>query len=160
LERGHDADLLLIGREAELPDLLSEIEPGIRRRIRYEGFQAPGSLPRFFAQADIFVLPSRHDGWGVVVNQAMAAGLPIIASDAVGAASDLIEEGKSGFVVPAGDVERLQEAMGRILGLPADTRAEFGERARRKARGLQPENGAKQWVEVFDAIAHSELRAG
>src|SRR5207244_779677 len=84
------ARLLLVGREAELPAMLSALPPVVRDRIKYAGFQAPEDLPRYFGQADVFVLPSRYDGWGVVVNQALGAGLPIICSDQVGAGFDLI----------------------------------------------------------------------
>ena len=71
LDRGR---LLLVGREAELPGMLETLPPAARARVSYAGFQAPDALPDVFAQADVFVLASRYDGWGVVVNQAIAAG--------------------------------------------------------------------------------------
>src|SRR5262249_37221431 len=85
--------LTLVGREAELQTELAKLSAPVRESIRYEGFQAPEALPRFFAEADVFVLPSRYDGWGVVVNQALGAGLALLCSDAVGAAHDLVEDG-------------------------------------------------------------------
>src|SRR5206468_3627451 len=97
ITRGVDIELLLVGREADLPEFMSAMSPEARARVRYEGFQAPERLPEYFSQADVFVLPSRHDGWGVVVNQALGAGLPVITSDAVGAGLDLVEDGVNGL---------------------------------------------------------------
>jgi len=94
--KGIAARLELVGQEARLPELLKNISGDARSRITYHGFQPPERLPEFFARADVFVLPSRHDGWGVVVNQALGAGLAVIASDAVGAAVDLIEPETNG----------------------------------------------------------------
>ncbi len=79
------ARLLLAGREAELPATARSPSP----RRYGSGSSTPASsrrrtLPGLFARADVFVLPSRYDGWGVVVNQAIGAGLPVICSDAVG----------------------------------------------------------------------------
>ena len=66
-------------------------------------------------RSDVFVLPSRHDGWGVVVNQALAAGLPIITTDAVGAGLDFVENGVNGICVPANNVNALFNAMETIV---------------------------------------------
>ena len=90
------AELLLVGREAELPEMLASLPAEVSRRIRYAGFQAPEALPDYFSQADAFVLPSRYDGWGVVVNQALGAGLPILCSDTVGAGFDLVNRRSMG----------------------------------------------------------------
>jgi len=106
-QTGLEAKLLLVGREAELPQMLATMPPEVVGHIEFAGFQAPDDLPQFFQRADIFVLPSRYDGWGVVVNQALGAGLPIICSDSVGAAHDLIKPGQNGTIFPAGDREAL-----------------------------------------------------
>jgi len=147
---GGGARLLLVGREAELPQMLAPLPASIRERIEYAGFQPPEELPRFFAQADVFVLPSRYDGWGVVVNQAVGAGLPIICSDMVGAARDLVEEEVNGLLFPAGDAAALAGKMQRLVAQPG-LAARWGEASRRRARHWTPEAGAAQWVEAFQA---------
>jgi len=106
--------LLLAGREAELPALLAGVPEPARGRIEYAGFQPPEELPGEFARADVFVLPSRYDGWGVVVNQAIGAGLPVICSDAVGAGYDLVEPEVNGLRFPAGDAAALMRSMERF----------------------------------------------
>jgi glycosyltransferase involved in cell wall biosynthesis len=157
VENGLDVRLLLVGREAELPAFLDRLSPAAHARVRYGGFLAPEALAEFFAQGDVFVLPSRHDGWGVVVNQALAAGLAVITSDAVGAGIDLVEHGRNGFRVPAGDVNNLQHAMA-TLALSQELCRQFGMASRRKARDLTPEEGAAKWVQVFEALEEHTAR--
>src|SRR5262249_52914577 len=111
IAKGLDVRLLLVGLEADLPNFLKMVSSAARARINYEGFQPPERLPEYFNRGDVFVLPSRHDGWGVVINQALAAGLPIITSDAVGAGLDLVDDGINGMRVVAGNLDCLYDAM-------------------------------------------------
>ncbi len=149
---GIDARLLLVGREAELPKFMNLVSPATRSKVDYEGFQAPESLPAYFARSDVFVLPSRHDGWGVVVNQALATGIPIITSDAVGAGLDYVENGINGVTVKAGDVDELYGALQTLARNPELART-WGMKSREVASALTPEAGADKWVRVFDALA-------
>jgi glycosyltransferase involved in cell wall biosynthesis len=150
-ELGSTARLLLVGREAELPQLLAPLPAEVRERITYAGFQAPEDLPRYFAQADIFVLPSRYDGWGVVVNQALGAGLPIICSDMVGAGRDLVEEESNGLHFPAGDSTALTQKMQRFLDDP-ELCERWGDTSRERAQRWTPTAGASKWVETFQTV--------
>jgi glycosyltransferase involved in cell wall biosynthesis len=151
VQRGLDVQLLLVGREADLPQFLELVSADTRSRIDYQGFQDPERLAEYFGQCDVFVLPSRYDGWGVVINQAMAAGLPIISTDAVGAALDLVENGCNGVRVPAGDVDALYGAMETVALNPPLAR-QWGDRSQQIARGITPEAGAEKWVQVFERI--------
>jgi glycosyltransferase involved in cell wall biosynthesis len=146
------ARLLLVGREAELQLLLNPLSAEVRARIEYAGFQAPDDLPRFFAQADVFVLPSRYDGWGVVVNQALGAGLPVICSDKVGAGYDLVLESVNGCIFPAGDADSLRANMQRFLDQPPLI-DQYGDASRRSAALWQPVIGAAKWVEILQSTA-------
>ena len=152
-----NARLLLVGREAELPQMLAALTPSVRARVRYAGFQDPEALPPFFAQADVFVLPSRHDGWGVVVNQALGAGLPIIASDHVGAAHDLLREGENGFTFSAGDANALAAAMLRYAANPDLARA-HGEASSRAAADWTPARGAERWAQALHTVCAPQLQ--
>ncbi|MEO6786516.1 MAG: glycosyltransferase family 4 protein, partial [Chthoniobacteraceae bacterium] len=146
-----NARLLLVGREAELPQMLAKLPDPVRTRVRYSGFQPPEALPQFFAQADVFVLPSRYDGWGVVVNQALGAGLPILVSDQVGAGYDLVREGQNGFVLPVGDVGALASSMQRYVADPS-LREAHGTASRKIAADWTPECGAERWVRTLKAV--------
>jgi glycosyltransferase involved in cell wall biosynthesis len=79
--------------------------------FRLLGFQPRDRLIDLYALADAFVLPSRDEPWGVVVNEALACGTPVIATDAVGAAEDLITDGVNGRIVPVGDTAALARAL-------------------------------------------------
>jgi glycosyltransferase involved in cell wall biosynthesis len=86
-------------------------------------------LVDMYAAADVFALLSWNETWGVVVNEAAACSLPLVLSDRVGAAADLLREAENGFLVPAGDVGAAAEAL-RRLAADAGLRRRFGERSR------------------------------
>lgn len=104
------------------------VEHGLRR-VHFLGFRNQSELPACYALADVFVLPSAFEPWGLVVNEAMCSGLPVIASDKVGAAPDLIHDGVNGFVFPAGNVELLADRLRRAL-LDEDMRQRMGAQSR------------------------------
>ncbi len=150
VEEGHPVELHLVGREGELPQWLSALRPGVLAHIKNIGFLQPEELPKVFMNADVFVFPSRHDGWGVVVNQALGAGLPVITSTAAGAGRDLVKDGIEGIHVPPGEVEPLLEAM-RELAVNSNLRMHQGAAAAAKSAGLSPDAAAGKWVEVLSA---------
>lgn len=101
--------------------------------IRFGGFRNQSELPRFFDLATVFVLPSRHEPWGLIVNEVMNAGRAIIVSDDVGCQPDLITDGVEGCVFPVGDVEALTTALRRVLATP-ETADEMGQRGLERIR--------------------------
>jgi 1,2-diacylglycerol 3-alpha-glucosyltransferase len=103
--------LVLVGEgmaRADLTQRAIQIVPG---QVRCAGFVHRDQLASYYALAEAFVFPSHTDTWGLVVNEAMACGLPVIVSDAAGCAADLVEDGWNGRVVPRGDVAQLASAM-------------------------------------------------
>lgn len=143
--------LRLVGREADIGSRLKCLPPEVCRRIETVGFVPPEALPQEFAAADLFVLPSRFDGWGVVVNQAVASGLPVLTTDAVGAAYDLVEDGVNGRVVPAGIADSLEAALAWYLE-DATRLTEASKNAMQRLPELQPETGAARWVSFLQGI--------
>jgi poly(glycerol-phosphate) alpha-glucosyltransferase len=152
IQSGCSARLLLVGREAELPEMLQTIPAAVRSHIDYAGFQSPDDLPTFFQQAGLFVLPSRYDGWGVVVNQALGAGLPILCSETVGAAHDLITPGENGMTFPAGDAESLSRLLHYYLTQPTELQ-KAQQVSLKSAQAWSPQVGAKRWLKVFQTLA-------
>lgn len=150
VQEGHDVNLLLSGREADLRGWLNHLDASVRALVDYRGFTAPADLPSQFAEADVFVMPSRHDGWGVVINQAIGAGLPIIATDAVGAAHDLVKHEINGLRVPPGDEAALTSAMIR-LATDADLRRKMALQTHSLRGWLEPINGAAGMIEAMIA---------
>jgi glycosyltransferase involved in cell wall biosynthesis len=88
---------------------------GITERVRFTGFIKYSHLPEVYAAGDVLIFPSEHEPYGLPVNEAMICGMPVIASDRVGAGYDLIKEGETGFVYPCGDVQRLSAILDEIL---------------------------------------------
>jgi glycosyltransferase involved in cell wall biosynthesis len=97
--------------------------------VTFTGFLAHERLLEAYAAADVFALLSARETWGVVVNEAAAAGLPLVLTDAVGAAADLLESGENGELVPVGDALETAAALARLAADPA-LRARYGRRSR------------------------------
>jgi len=112
--------LTLIGEGDGLPALRAEVErSGLARRVRFEPSLSPAAIPARLSTADLLVLPSRWDGWGVVVNEAFSVGVPVIVSDQCGAA-DLIRAGQNGYVFRAGDADDLRNRLRDFLDQQTD----------------------------------------
>ena len=108
--------LVLVG-EGELRDELQTQRAASRHadRIFIQAFAAQEELPTYYALADVFVLPSLYDTFGVVVNEAMASGLPVVTTQNVGAVADLVTDGVNGLVVAPGDANALMQALCALL---------------------------------------------
>lgn len=99
--------------------------------VRFCGFRNQSVLPGFFDLADVFVLPSQHEPWGLIVNEVMNAGRAVILSDDVGCQPDLITDGVEGCVFAVGDVDSLTAALHRVLDDPG-TAARMGAQGQRR----------------------------
>jgi glycosyltransferase involved in cell wall biosynthesis len=103
---GDEAPPLVVAGTGPLRRLVHD-QPGVHA----VGFQDREALIELYALADWCAVPSRDEPWGVIVNEALACGCPVIATDAVGAALDLVRNGVDGRIVPSGDVAKLAEAL-------------------------------------------------
>ncbi|HEV3375402.1 MAG TPA: glycosyltransferase family 4 protein [Candidatus Acidoferrum sp.] len=110
---------------------------GISDRVRFLGLVNQSQLPAVYTSADMMVLPSEYEPFGVVVNEAMLCGCPVAASDHVGAARDLIAHGRNGFVFPCGNVAALAAILQQVSA--AHTRlSEMGRVARARMESWSP----------------------
>jgi glycosyltransferase involved in cell wall biosynthesis len=126
LAEGHQATLLVAGSgdmEPELRSLAAATLP--QQSVVFAGFVNQRELPQVYAAADVFVLPAENESWGLAVNEAMCAGLPIVVSDQVGCAPDLVKHGVNGYIVPTGDVGALADALVRLIA-DGDRRRRMG----------------------------------
>ena len=126
-----DPYLVIVGDGEERENLQSRCQALGLKDVRFAGFQNQSVLPQYFRLADVFVLPSRHEPWGLIVNESMAAGCPVIVSTDVGSGADLVTNGVEGFIYPVGDIPALTHALARVLASP-EIAAAMGEAARRR----------------------------
>lgn len=130
--QGNDVIAVFVGSGG----LAQAVERQARSRnvpVVMAGFRNQSEMPIYYAAADVLVLPSdARETWGLVVNEAMAAGLPVVVSDAAGCSIDLVEAGSTGFVFPCGDVPALAAALTRACDLrerqPVETQSALTRR--------------------------------
>jgi glycosyltransferase involved in cell wall biosynthesis len=120
---------------AALQRLAADIKPG---RIQFVGFTQREQLAAYYALAELLVFPTHTDTWGLVVNEAMACGLPIIATNAAGCTADLVTDGWNGRVIHAGDIGQAGSAMAKIAG-DKELQLLMGQRSQERIRGYSPE---------------------
>ena len=121
--RGADAVGLIIGSGA-LESHLRQLAVHLSVPVAFVGFRNQSELPGYLVAADALVLPSdAGETWGLVVNEAMACGVPAIVSDACGCSHDLIAEGETGYRFPSGDVSALASQMSTMVGSLSGSRA-------------------------------------
>lgn len=159
LARGHreSVRLCVIGYGAQEEALRRRVERlQLAEHVRFLGHVDLDDLPRYYAAADLFVLPSSEEVWGLVLNEAVAAGLPVITTDRVGAAPDIVEGGGNGLVVPANDAGWLADAITCILEGATRTRC-MGERSLEIAERFRIGQTLRG---VLAAIEHVGVQAG
>lgn len=137
-------------RRAELEALARA--RGVDRIVEFLGHR--DDIPDLLAAADLFVLPSRSEAFPNGAIEAMAAGLPVVASD-VGGLRDLIAHGRTGLLVPPADPEALAAAIGALVAGP-DRARDIGDAARDEVRGRY---SFERMVDAFDALYQSALGA-
>ncbi len=114
---GLEFELALAGAGEMLGELQAMAAAG-GPRVVFPGFVNQSEMPRLLGACDVFVLPAQNEPWGLIVNEAMCAGLPIVISDELGCAPDLLREGENGFAFKARDVEALAKALRPLIADP------------------------------------------
>jgi glycosyltransferase involved in cell wall biosynthesis len=133
-----DAFLVFAGEGPLRAQLAAEAARlGLESRVRFLGFANQSELPGIYGAADLLVLPSEYEPFGLVVNEAMLCGCPVAVSDRVGARLDLIREGETGRVIPVGDVPALAAALRELLAEPSRLRT-MGEAGRKRMETWSP----------------------
>ena len=103
--------------------------------IVFTGFVNQSELPALYAASDVFVLPSEHEPWGLAVNEAMCASLPVVVSREVGCVADLVRDGVNGYTPAAGDIEGLARALRRLIEDEACGNGKAGRVSRASCNG-------------------------
>lgn len=149
---GHAVGAVFAGAGELEPVLRRQVEESRLHDVELLGFVNQSELPDLYAAADVFVLPSRKDPRGMVVNEAMAAGRPVIVSTGTGVwgPGDLVEHGREGFVVDTDDDRALAESVRRLLD--PSLRQSMGHAASERAAYWSFDRAAAGWVQAVDAV--------
>jgi glycosyltransferase involved in cell wall biosynthesis len=130
---------------------------GISGRLILPGFVQYQELPWYYGLASAFLLPSTVEQWGLVVNEAMAAGLPVLVSEACGCAPELVHEGVNGFAFRSGDCEALARRMAQLASAP--DLAAMGEASSKIIASWTPETFAGNMMRAVElALQHAATR--
>jgi len=144
-----EVGLVLAGDGEEFEELRRrsrEIHPGV---VVFPGFLQRNELPAFYALAEALVFPTHSDPWGLVVNEAMACGLPVIVSEVAGCVADLVRDGENGYIVGVSRPEALSQAIDHLLNAP-EVQRQMGHRSLEISSRFSPE----AWAEgVVRAVA-------
>jgi glycosyltransferase involved in cell wall biosynthesis len=158
LERGVAHELLLIGGTPDEGPAAAEpvLAATTARGAQVLGTRPPAEMPSGYAQADVFCLPSWWEAMPMSILEAMASGLPVVATD-VGDVARLVEDGVTGHVVPPRCVEDLAAALERVLTDPERRRQMGADGRERVERHFSAELAARAVCEVYDeALAHRQ----
>jgi len=139
------ARIYIVGGEPTQEYLDLSRELGLAN-VEFVGFMKKEQLLKYYQASDLFVLPTREDIWGLVINEAMAFGLPIVTTDRCVAGLELVENGVNGYIVPVGDSDTLAEKMNLLLKSDA---SRMGAASLEKIRSYTLENMAQVHATVF-----------
>lgn len=120
---------LKIAGQGKLADSIAQTLRPVRERVQFVGFKDWAELPELYASADVLCVPSRYDGWGLVVPEGLASGLPLIATDRMGAALEFVRNGRNGWLIAAGDEDAILGAMREAAELPEAELDQLGRQA-------------------------------
>jgi glycosyltransferase involved in cell wall biosynthesis len=144
--------LLIVGTG----ELMHEVQRKVQERrlpVTFAGFLNQTEITQAYCAADCLVLPSDYgETWGLVVNEVMACGLPVLVSDRVGCGPDLVEEEVTGAVFPCGDISVLAEKLVRLSSDRA-VLAQMGQRARERVKSYSVENAVEGTLHAIRSVA-------
>jgi D-inositol-3-phosphate glycosyltransferase len=137
-----------------LQDLCDDL--GLDDVVVFLGKRSQNTLPYYYSAAEVVVMPSHYESFGMVALEAMACGTPVIASR-VGGLAFLVQEGRTGYFVPAQDPDALASRL-RLLFVEHDLRARLGEQAAAYARDFKWENIAGEMAALYQQIAPDVMK--
>jgi D-inositol-3-phosphate glycosyltransferase len=133
---------------ARLQNLSREL--GLGDLVVFLGKRSQSSLPYYYSAADVLIMPSHYESFGMVALEAMACGTPVVASQ-VGGLAFLIQDGVTGFVVPGGDHIALSERLTQLISQP-EQRRKLGEQAAQYAHDYAWENITARILDVYNEL--------
>lgn len=150
-----DWGLILVGDGPQKEDIVKYVKEHNIKNIFMPGFQQKEDVPKFFAVSDIFTLPSISEPWGLVVNEAMAAGLPVLVSRRCGCHPDLVKEGINGFSFDPFDNNELFDLMSNTINAKYDLPG-MGKASLNIIKDYTPERAAKVVSKTIEFVLNNK----
>ena len=153
----HQKKTLVLVGDGNLKNQMQEfIDLHRLESVYFMGFRNRNELGDFYALADILVLPSSKETWGLVVNEALSFSLPIVVSDQVGAGVDLVIPDENGYIFPARNIPALAERVSKLLSLSEQDREKMGERSYSLIKDWSDRDLAAPLGEYLDSIYQAQ----
>ncbi len=154
--RGHDIATLVVGSGPSENRLRAYVRDNDLKDVFFTGAQPPGSAVAYMSTGQVLVLPSRSEGRGLVLLEAMSLAIPVIASDIPGP-RELVREGETGMLFPAGDFVALADRLEQLV-LDSGLGRRLGDGGRRMvaAEGLSMQESARQHIELYTGLKSAD----
>ena len=150
LARARDNVTLSVIGGGPLRALMQRILYPVAPRVCFHDFVAWKELPILYAQGDVLCAPSRYDGWGLIVPEGMAAAMPVIATDRIGSALELLEPGQTGWRVRANDEDDLYRALCQAVDVTPERRREMGLTGQARAGAQDVVQGVRRFQRAVE----------
>lgn len=149
-----NVELVVLGEGEFLPQMKTMLRSCLEK-VRFLGFKDWDDLPTVYREADFLCVPSRYDGWALVVPEGLASGLPIIGTDRTGAAIEFVKTNDNGWLIPGNDEAALLNAMRAAVALSEDEKAALADNARKTVVDHQLNDGVRKILaEADSAVAN------
>ena len=156
-ELNESCSLVIVGGGEEENQYRQYIADHNLKNVQLVGFKQKEEIFEYYKAADLFVLPTREDIWGLVINEAMACGLPVISTNMCLGAVELIENGINGYIVPVNNSNELAEAIKKLLCVDSSV---IGMVNLQKITNYTYENVIKSHIQAINELVKNEIIKG
>lgn len=156
LKKDNSVGFIIIGGGEKEQEYIQKIKEYGITNIHFEKFKKKDELIQYYDASDIFIFPTRGDVWGLVINEAMARGLPVISTDSCMAALELIEENKNGNIIKTDSIDELVNIINIYNRMDFYKYEEYGKVSLNKIKDYTIENIAKSHLNVLQKIYEKE----
>jgi len=143
--RDHPRLRLIVLGSGPLEAPMREVLKSVEDQVTWHGFVTWDKVPEQYSRADVLCLPTRYDGWGMVIPEAMAAGLPVLSTRNAGAARELLKEGVNGWFLPGLEAADIAESFRRLLALSRDELQKLSLAARSSVADVDLKGGVRRF---------------
>lgn len=148
--RDHPRLHLVVLGSGPLEALMRDLLEPVASQVTWLGFVAWNNVPEQYAQADVLCLPTRYDGWGMVIPEAMAAGLPVLATRNAGAARELLKDGVNGWFLSGLEAGDIVDSLRRLLTLSKEDLQKMSRAARSSVGDVDLKGGIRRFKSAID----------